>query len=216
MMFANRDYVFIRRYLVDYKSNSIIMANKSISHPKYPDRQDKFRVKDYWSYMVIKPYTEMNKHGIEFVLTYYDNPGVSIPSKVTTWVAMRAMPDFLERLRDAAKKYKAYCKQYGVQCISLLKQKETSEAENTVENLYYFLESEEDLITDNTISEPQCNLKKKIHKRQYPDPPKPSSKSTKTEVESRKQSDSSPTTNSIIQKGTKNFWKYFHPSNYIS
>ncbi|XP_044756724.1 stAR-related lipid transfer protein 7, mitochondrial-like [Coccinella septempunctata] len=216
MMFANRDYVFIRRYLVDYKTNSIIMANRSIMHPKYPDKQDKFRVKDYWSYMVIKPYTELNKHGIEFVLTYYDNPGVSIPSKVTTWVAMRAMPDFLERLRDAAKKYKAYCKQYGVQCICLLKERDTSEVEPHEDNLYYFLDSEEDLITDNTISEPQHNLKKRFYKRPNSEPPKPPNKSPKNETETRKQSESAPPTNSIIQRGTKNFWKYLHPSYYIS
>lgn len=46
------------------------------------------RVTTYWSYMVIKPCTEFNKPGIEFGLTYFDDPGVNIPSAVTAWVAM--------------------------------------------------------------------------------------------------------------------------------
>ncbi|KAL3278365.1 hypothetical protein HHI36_013694 [Cryptolaemus montrouzieri] len=169
--------------------------------------------------MVIKPYSELNKNGIEFVLTYYDNPGVSIPSKVTTWVAMRAMPDFLERLRDAAKKYKAYCKQYGVQCICLLEDTKIAEEEQSEDYLYYFLDSEEDLITDNTISEAQHNLSKRYYRKQYPEPPKPqvnSSKSVKNNTDTKKPADCSPPTTPIVQRGTKNFWKYLHPSYYIS
>ena len=38
--------------------------------------------------MVIKPYKDYHKQGIEFVLTYFDDPGVNIPSAVTAWVAM--------------------------------------------------------------------------------------------------------------------------------
>merc|ERR1719285_1314109 len=64
--------------------------------------------------MVIKPYTDVKKPGIEFCLTYFDNPGVNIPSTVTAWVAKRAMPDFLAKLRNASKKYKEYCLSKGV------------------------------------------------------------------------------------------------------
>lgn len=38
--------------------------------------------------MVIKPYTKFDEPGIEFGLTYFDDPGVNIPSAVTSWVAM--------------------------------------------------------------------------------------------------------------------------------
>lgn len=38
--------------------------------------------------MVIKPYKEINDYGIEFGLTYFDDPGMNIPSAVTSWVAM--------------------------------------------------------------------------------------------------------------------------------
>lgn len=49
------------------------------------------RVKTYWSYMVIKPYTEFHEPGIEFGLTYFDDPGVAVPSAVTAWVALRGL-----------------------------------------------------------------------------------------------------------------------------
>lgn len=49
------------------------------------------RVKTYWSYMVIKPYTEFHERGIEFGLTYFDDPGVAVPSAVTAWVALRGL-----------------------------------------------------------------------------------------------------------------------------
>lgn len=74
--------------------------------------------------MVIKPYSDINKPGIEFGLTYYDNPGISIPDAITSWVAMKAMPEFLKRLRQAAKEYKKYLQESGqltVQDVSIEK-----------------------------------------------------------------------------------------------
>lgn len=114
-LFSNRDYVFHRRFLVDEQNKIIVIKNKGTEHPACPVKSNKYRVQDYWSYMVIKPYKELDKPGIEFGLSYYDNPGVSIPSAVTSWVAMRAMPEFLMNLREAAKKYKDYCKSHVCQ-----------------------------------------------------------------------------------------------------
>ncbi|CAH0558641.1 unnamed protein product [Brassicogethes aeneus] len=113
-LFANRDYVYNRRYLVDESTSTLVILSKSTVHSKYPKRTDTYRVEDYWSRMVIKPYTEIDKPGVEFCLTYYDNPGVNIPSSVTNWVAMRAMPDFLDRLREATRNYKEYCIKEGI------------------------------------------------------------------------------------------------------
>ena len=38
--------------------------------------------------MVIKPCTDFSEPGIEFGLTYFDDPGVNIPAAVTAWVAI--------------------------------------------------------------------------------------------------------------------------------
>lgn len=96
----------------------IVFKNIGTKHPSCPIKSDKYRIEDYYSYMVIKPYTDLDKPGIEFGLTYYDNPGVSIPDAITSWVAMKAMPEFLKRLREASKEYRKYLKESGKMRIS--------------------------------------------------------------------------------------------------
>ncbi|CAH1187382.1 unnamed protein product [Phyllotreta striolata] len=112
-LFVNRDYVFNRRYLIDESKKVLYIMSKSTVHPNFPKYADKYRIEDYFSCMVIRPYTDLNKPGLEFVLTYYDNPGVNIPGSVTTWATTRAMPDFLDKLREATRNYKKYCKSEG-------------------------------------------------------------------------------------------------------
>uniref|UniRef100_A0A336KQ21 Phosphatidylcholine transfer protein n=1 Tax=Culicoides sonorensis TaxID=179676 RepID=A0A336KQ21_CULSO len=105
-LFSNRDYVYNRRYFIDEKTNLIIIVNKSTQHPKCPENYYYcVRVKDYYSYMVIRPKTTFTSPGLEFVLTYFDNPGLSIPTSITTWVAQRQMPDFLDKLHNATLNY---------------------------------------------------------------------------------------------------------------
>nr|CAD7406761.1 unnamed protein product [Timema cristinae] len=104
-LFANRDYVFNRRYVVDWDHKLIVVMNQSTNHPECPAKSENHRVKEYWSYMVIKAYTSFSEPGIEFSLTYFDNAGVSIPSSVTAWVAMSGLPDFMSRLRQAAREF---------------------------------------------------------------------------------------------------------------
>lgn len=113
--------------------------SKTTEHPKYPKYPEKFRIEDYWSIMVIRPYTEMNKLGLEFSLTYFDNPGVNLPSSVTNWVAMRAMPDFLERLRKATVEYREYCLREGVSnpCLKIVEEEKAAEEKRQREKLDY-------------------------------------------------------------------------------
>lgn len=104
--------------MVDYSSKTCLIVNRSTEHPSFPNKSDKYRIKNYWSYMVIKPNTsDFRKPGLQFGLTYYDNPGVNIPAAITTWVAMRAMPDFLNNLRAATTKYKEFCTDQNHQCV---------------------------------------------------------------------------------------------------
>ncbi len=51
--------------------------------------------------LTLEPSTTWNKEGLEFCLTAFENPGVSLPTSITTWVAMRGMPEFMEHLRNA-------------------------------------------------------------------------------------------------------------------
>lgn len=107
-LFSNRDYVFNRRYLIDNEKNVIVIINKGTEHPDVPAKADNHRVTDYWSVMVIRAYNAIDKPGMEFSLTYFDNPGVSVPTSVATWIAMSGLPDFQVRLRQAARDYKRF------------------------------------------------------------------------------------------------------------
>lgn len=86
-LFANRDYVFNRRFFVDRNRKLIIIVNKSIVHPFSPKQPNIQRVNDYWSCMVIRSTSNsLRTPGIEYVLTYFENPGVVLPQSVTSWV----------------------------------------------------------------------------------------------------------------------------------
>ncbi|KFB46952.1 AGAP004792-PB-like protein [Anopheles sinensis] len=116
-LFANRDYVYNRRFFVDRNRRVIMIVNKSVEHPKCPAKAHTQRVHEYWSYMVIKPTTSFNKPGVSFVLTYFDNPGLSIPKYITTWVAKKQMPDFLQQLHQATVNYAKAKKQNETRII---------------------------------------------------------------------------------------------------
>lgn len=74
-VFSNRDYVFVRKHFIDNERNLILIVNKSTKHPSCPVNPKLQRVKEYWSFMVIKPKTTFAEPGLEFILTYFDNPG---------------------------------------------------------------------------------------------------------------------------------------------
>lgn len=73
---------------MDKESRVCVISSTAASHPSVPAFKSMHRVTQYWSFMVVRPFSDFNKAGVEFVLTYFDNPGLSIPSSVSTWVAM--------------------------------------------------------------------------------------------------------------------------------
>lgn len=182
--------------------------NKTTTHPKFPKYPDKFRVEEYWSIMVLRPYTDMDKIGLEFSLTYFDNPGVNIPSSVLNWVAMRAMPDFLDRLRKAAGEYRQYCVKEGISdaCLKIAAD-EKAAAEQRERNKLDYCSFERD--NQSTIY-----LTEKIHNTMDSKRSPIEMPDEKKNVDSVMSSDvATPTTSSI--SSSTSFWKYFHPFYYF-
>lgn len=198
-LFANRDYVFNRRFLVDNNSQTVIIASQCIEHPDIPSKPDKFRVKDYWSYMVIKPYTDYNKLGIEFGLTYFENSGVNIPSTVTSWVAMKAMPEYLTKLREATKKYNAFCRSNG-HCIDKI-----INSDSHTKNISAIRQNANPK-TKEAAREPPSNMDSS-KTSQMKDQNTDSEKSPATEL---------PSSSPIIQNEYSSYWKYLQPTYYFS
>ncbi|KAJ2939885.1 hypothetical protein O0L34_g6585 [Tuta absoluta] len=105
------------------KENTVyVIVSRSCVHPEVPHSKHAVRVMEYWSHMVITTLDGPDKPGMEFVLTYYDEPAVGgLPTAVTSWAMGRAGPVFLERMRLAAQQYKAWREQHtAVSWLSLL------------------------------------------------------------------------------------------------
>ncbi|CAG9789731.1 unnamed protein product [Diatraea saccharalis] len=83
-----------------------VIISRSCEHPEVPESKNAIRVSEYWSHMVVKSLNGVDKPGMEFVLTYYDEPAVGgLPSGVAAWATGRAAPAYLERMRRAAHDY---------------------------------------------------------------------------------------------------------------
>ncbi|KAL5233061.1 hypothetical protein ACI65C_000471 [Semiaphis heraclei] len=100
--FQNRDYVFKRRYKIEEDEKMMVIVSESVEHPDYPEQRNKWRVKDYWSYVVIKPHEDFDKPGVEFSITYFDDPGVTVSNYLTSWYQSKGLPSFLNDQRLAA------------------------------------------------------------------------------------------------------------------
>ncbi|KAG7282597.1 hypothetical protein CRUP_018716 [Coryphaenoides rupestris] len=91
----SRDYVYVRRYHVDWDSNLMVLGG--LPSPD-PETQDFVRVHSYQSRMVIRPH----KNGFDYLLTYSDDPQTVFPRYCVNWMVSSGMPDFLDKLHAAA------------------------------------------------------------------------------------------------------------------
>ncbi|XP_040564985.1 phosphatidylcholine transfer protein isoform X2 [Lepeophtheirus salmonis] len=101
--FANRDYVCKRKVRIDEKYGRIVIYTEAIIHPECPRSDKKFRVDDYVSILTIQSVAgrNMDSKGLEFSLTAFENPGLSLPTSITNWVAMRGLPQYMLNMRRA-------------------------------------------------------------------------------------------------------------------
>lgn len=98
-----RDYVYIRRALVDGERNVMVLMSRSTNHPACPPMDKCIRITKYTSHMVIRPHHGIDEDGFDFLLSYYDDPESSFPGPIYSWMAASGVPDFLEKLHGAAR-----------------------------------------------------------------------------------------------------------------
>ncbi|XP_015276302.1 PREDICTED: stAR-related lipid transfer protein 7, mitochondrial [Gekko japonicus] len=102
----SRDYVYVRRYIVDQDNNLMVLVSRAVEHPNVPEDPDFVRVRTYESQMVIRPHKTFDENGFDYLLTYSDNPQTVFPRYCVSWMVSSGMPDFLEKLHIAALKAK--------------------------------------------------------------------------------------------------------------
>ncbi|CAD5121746.1 DgyrCDS10223 [Dimorphilus gyrociliatus] len=102
-----RDYLYIRKSVVDPHRKLMIMVSRATDHPKKPITDEYVRVSTYRSEMCIKPHTNFDDNGFDYILTYYDDPKGNFPSAAYRWMASKGVPDFVEKLHKAALTYQS-------------------------------------------------------------------------------------------------------------
>lgn len=116
----SREYLFLRRSRVDYARSTIATVSRSVPYPEIPETEEHVRVYDYISQMVIRPHSlstssdssssssslensgDFHALGFDYLLTYFDDTRAAFPSAAYNWMASRGVPDFVEKLHQAA------------------------------------------------------------------------------------------------------------------
>ncbi|CAL8321453.1 unnamed protein product [Lota lota] len=98
----SRDYVYVRRYDVDWENNLMILVSRAVAHPRVPETQQFVRVHSYQSKMVIRPHKSFDENGFDYLLTYSDDPQTVFPRYCVNWMVSSGMPEFLDKLHTAA------------------------------------------------------------------------------------------------------------------
>lgn len=61
--FANRDYVFKRRFAFDEENQEAVIMSRAIDSNEFPEEKGIYRVNEYWSTMVIRACESIDKVG---------------------------------------------------------------------------------------------------------------------------------------------------------
>lgn len=99
-----REYVYVRRALVDSKKKIMVIVSRSTDHPCCPITDKYVRVNTYMSNMVIRPHgNSFDENGFDYILTYHDDPQANFPTFAYNWMATTGVPDFVQKMHNAAR-----------------------------------------------------------------------------------------------------------------
>ncbi|KAL3092377.1 hypothetical protein niasHS_007586 [Heterodera schachtii] len=98
-----RLYIFARRQFVDRPRKQIYVLSRALSNDNFPDpSQTTVRVECYESILIVRAHDSLDKKGLDFVLSYYDDTRSSIPQKIYQYGINVIGPSFIEDVHRAA------------------------------------------------------------------------------------------------------------------
>ncbi|CAD5221972.1 unnamed protein product [Bursaphelenchus okinawaensis] len=101
-----RIYIYTRERSWDssgvYTIESRVLTEKE--HPTSVKDKSYVRVEAYASTLRVKPKTQYEDNGFDYVLIYYDHPKAVIPGPAYNWMVSKGGPYFLTYVYDAARK----------------------------------------------------------------------------------------------------------------
>lgn len=104
---SSRLYIYKRLMEVDEENFKVILYSKGLNSTEYEDNdKNSVRVSNYISTMVVEciPGKGFFDNGINYILTYIDDPEAEIPSHLYDYIVKRSGPLFLDNVCSAAKK----------------------------------------------------------------------------------------------------------------
>lgn len=104
-----RLYIFVTRKIVDEDERRIIMVSSALDQKTYPDSDDKnyVRVANYKSKLIVWAHKGFDDDGLNYLLTYYDDPKSSMPTFAYNIIVNHLGPSFMDRVHTASKVLKA-------------------------------------------------------------------------------------------------------------
>ncbi len=57
----SREYVFVRRVIIDTDNQTMVLISRGVDHPKCPESKEFVRVKNYHSKLVLRPHKSIDE-----------------------------------------------------------------------------------------------------------------------------------------------------------
>ncbi|CAD6186766.1 unnamed protein product [Caenorhabditis auriculariae] len=103
-----REYIYVRRTWISEDEKTAVVNSDVVLPQEYPSTSSSnVRVCSYTSRMAIRAHKTWNDHGLDYVLTYSDNPEANIPRYVYNWIVNHGGPYFLGQAHKAAREIEA-------------------------------------------------------------------------------------------------------------
>ncbi|CAJ0946637.1 unnamed protein product, partial [Mesorhabditis belari] len=100
-----REYVFIRRTTVSDDGRVVMIYCEAVPEEVIPTSSRKnVRVATYASQSAVRAHKDLDTDGLDYVLTYFDNPEANIPRYIYNWIVNQGGPYFVNQVHTAAKK----------------------------------------------------------------------------------------------------------------
>lgn len=101
--FATREYIYLRKAKVDDENKAMILIQKVTDETDIPKDPKIMRVDTYLSKLIIKPHGEdYDQKGCDYLLSYYDDPKMMLPTRVMDLAASKGIADSVKRMHKAA------------------------------------------------------------------------------------------------------------------
>uniref|UniRef100_A0AC35UC48 START domain-containing protein n=1 Tax=Rhabditophanes sp. KR3021 TaxID=114890 RepID=A0AC35UC48_9BILA len=98
-----RTYIYLRKVFINWDTQSLMVISKGLKPSEYPDDEKCLRISNYNSTMAVRAHKDFYSHGLDYVLTYCDDPEANIPSIAYNYIVNQGGPYFLRQVHTAAK-----------------------------------------------------------------------------------------------------------------